>query len=43
MVVENNFIVTPLGQAISPMLFKQFVKSQEIYKKIWPEYLNIID
>jgi len=41
--IINNFIVTPLGQAISPMLFKHFVKSQEIYKKIWPEYLNITD
>ena len=32
--IINNFIITPFGQAISPMLFKQFVESQEKYKKI---------
>jgi len=31
--IINSFIVGPLGQAISPMLFKQFAESQEKYKK----------
>lgn len=31
--IIDSFIVTPFGQAISPMLFKQFVESQEKYKK----------
>jgi len=31
--IINGFIITPLGKAISPMLFKQFAKSQEKYKK----------
>lgn len=29
----NNFIVNPFGQALSPALFKQFVKSKDEYKK----------
>ncbi|KFI37704.1 hypothetical protein HY02_04325 [Peptococcaceae bacterium SCADC1_2_3] len=32
--VINSFIVTPFGQALSPILFEQFVKSREEYKKI---------
>ena len=31
--IINGFIITPLGKAISPMLFKQFAESQEKYKK----------
>ncbi|MBU4348998.1 oligosaccharide flippase family protein [bacterium] len=31
--IINSFIVTPFGQAISPMLFKQFANSLDEYKK----------
>lgn len=32
--IINSFIVTPFGQALSPILFEQFVKSRDEYKKI---------
>lgn len=32
--IINNFIVTPFGQVLSPILFEQFVKSRDEYKKI---------
>lgn len=31
--IINSFVVTPFGQALSPMLFKQFAKSRDEYKK----------
>lgn len=32
--IINSFIVAPFGQALSPILFEQFVKSRDEYKKI---------
>jgi len=31
--IINSFVVTPFGQALSPMVFKQFAKSRDEYKK----------
>jgi len=31
--VINNFVINPFGQALSPVLFKQFAKSRDEYKK----------
>ncbi|MFH1905708.1 MAG: oligosaccharide flippase family protein [bacterium] len=31
--IINSFIVTPFGQALSPILFEQFVRSRDEYKK----------
>lgn len=36
--IINNFVIAPLGQAISPMLIKQFARAQDEYKKIWLDY-----
>ncbi|PKP62137.1 hypothetical protein CVT91_00460 [Candidatus Atribacteria bacterium HGW-Atribacteria-1] len=31
--IIDSFVVTPFGQALSPMVFKQFAKSRDEYKK----------